>query len=736
VTASPGSIEELRLRVSGMTCAGCAASVQRAIESQPGVRSASVSVAGGMATVVGEDLRPERLVHVIRERGFDAEPVVRREAPSRLRSEIELHQIAHERQWRRRALTGLGIWAPLELLHLLAPPAPWLHWVMLAGATAVLATAGAGFYRSAWSAALRRTTNMDTLIAIGATTAFLFSLVVFGLNLRGLALDQPLYFTESAALLGIISLGHWLEARSTARAGSAVRDLLELQPDEAELAGDSGHPAGRKPSADVVPGDRILIRPGARVPVDGEVVEGRSSVDESLVSGESEPIAKIVGSAVVAGSVNLTGRMVIEATVDGHNTTVARIAELVQRAQASKADIQRLADRVCAIFVPAVLLVAALTMAGWWIAGEPVPGVIATATVLIISCPCALGLATPMAVMVGTGAASRRGILVKSAVALEAAGRATHVVFDKTGTLTRGRPTVTALHSEDGTIGEREMLALAASVERPSEHPIARAIVEEAVRRALAPLPVEGFEARPGEGVRGSVDGRMVEVVRDEATTCQVRVDGRRIGTLTVADDPWPDAARAIGELRRMGLAVTMLSGDRQAIAERIGAGLGLRGSEIRAEATPQSKSEFIEELSHRSARGVVMVGDGINDAAALSQADLGIAMASGTNIAIESAEVVIPSHQVTAVPQTIDIARRTLRTIRQNLFFAFLYNVCMIPAAGLGLLGVHGPILAALAMAGSDLTVIGNALWLRRGLACSARRRGDVHDHAHEQPH
>jgi Cu+-exporting ATPase len=549
--------------------------------------------------------------------------------------------------------------------------------------------------------------------------------VVLILQRTGAALEQPLYFTEAAALLGIISLGHWLEARSTARAGSAVRDLLELQPDRAELADDAGHAVGEKRSADVVPGDRILIRPGAAVPVDGTVVDGRSEVDESVVTGESIPVPKQEGDAVVAGSVNTAGRLVILATVDGHRTTVARIAEMVQRAQSSKARIQRLADRVCAVFVPAVLTIAAVTFLGWTAAGRLTEGVVAAVTVLIISCPCALGLATPMAVMVGTGAASRRGILIKSAAAIEQAGRALHVVLDKTGTLTEGRPVMSRALVEDPAWDETRLLQAAASVEAPSEHPVARAIVEAAAAREIPLRPVSDFHATAGHGVAGRVDDQLVEITRDDEATCQVLVEGRRVGSLTVADALRPDAADAVSALRSMGLSVSMLSGDRKTVAESVGTELGLDGDRIHAEATPQRKNELIAELRAEAPGGTVMVGDGINDAAALVRADLGIAMASGTNIAIESAEVVIPSHRVMAIPETIDLARRTVRTIRQNLFFAFIYNACAIPAAALGLLGVNGPIIAATAMAASDLTVIGNALRLRRALARSTVSRG-----------
>ena len=716
---------ELHLRVEGMSCAGCAASVQRAIEARPGVHSAAISVTEGRATIAGEHLDADEIVHAIQAAGYDAQVIDEMPAPAELRSEIEKRQANHERQWRFRAIVGLSVWAPLETLHWIGHwmgiHGAWMGWTMLIGATIVLATAGAGFYRSAWSALKRRTTNMDTLIAMGATTAYIFSLAVFIAQLFGRLHDQPLYFAESAALLGIISLGHWLEARATARAGSAVRELLELQPDEAEVISAAQEPK-RVLSAEVKPGDLILIRPGGRVPVDGIVIEGESDVDEAVVTGESMPVRKSANDTVVAGAMNTTGRLVIRAAVDGRHTTIARIAEMVQRAQSSKASIQRLADRIAAIFVPLVLTIAGLTLIGWTLAGDFTTGIIATVSVLIISCPCALGLATPMAVMVGAGAASKRGILIKSAMALETAGGAAHVIFDKTGTLTAGRPKVTHIET---SMPETELLRIAAAVEQPSEHPIARAIMQAAKEHAIILPTVEQFAAIPGEGVRGVVEGKSVEIIRDAQATCRVMIDGQFAGTMMIADQLRPDAGAVIAKLRVLNIEVFMLSGDRREIAESIAGELGISIANVVAEATPARKLEFVSQLAGKGgktrerpqSRSVVMVGDGINDAAALAQADLGIAMASGANIAIESADVVIPSDRVSAVAETIAIARKTLRTIKQNLFFAFFYNAAAIPAAALGLLGPYGPLIAAAAMGLSDITVIGNAIRLKRNL-------------------
>jgi Cu+-exporting ATPase len=707
--SNAGAIEQ-RFRVSGMTCAGCAAAVQKAILAQPGVDDASVSVLDGSAIVRGEGVEPETIVAAVKAKGYGAEPVVDAAAPGEFRSEIEHHHQHHERMWRYRAIIGLALWAPLEAMHFIAK---WQHWhhslwlelVMLAGATVVIGVAGWGFYESAIRAAMRRTTNMDTLIALGATTAYIYSAVVLFFRL-----EQSTYFAEASGLLGIVSLGHWFEARASAKAGSAVRELLELQPDEAErLRADGATEAIQ--SASVRPGDQLLVRPGGRIPVDGTVVDGESAVDESIVTGESLPVEKRPRDTVIAGSTNTTGRLVVEATVDGRNTTVARIADMVQRAQTSKAEVQRLADYISSIFVPVVIGISIATVLGWWVLVDDVPtGIVSAVTVLIISCPCALGLATPMAVMVGTGAASRRGILIKSAAALERAGRAKRVIFDKTGTLTAGRPAVMSISILDSRMTEDRVLALAAAAEQSSEHPVGRAIVEHARERGIAIPGASDFQALPGAGVRALVSGRTVEVMRDAEATAQVIVDGSRVATMTIADALRPDAGPAVDALRGEGIEVIMLTGDRAGVAREIGASLGLSDHEIIADASPQSKAQFA--AAH--AGDTIMVGDGINDAAALASAGVGVAMASGTNIAIESADVVIPGDRVRAIPELVQLSRATLRTIRQNLFFAFFYNAAAIPAAAFGILGEQGPLIAALAMGLSDITVIGNAVILK----------------------
>jgi Cu+-exporting ATPase len=701
-----------------MTCTGCAASIQRALEARDNVDSASVSFIAGTANVAGHLLQPGSIIEVIRGRGFEAELIDSTESVNEF-SEIERQQQSNERRWRHRAIVGMGLWVPLELLHWIATAmhwhGEWMLWVMFFGSLVIILFAGSEFYKSAGQAAIRGTTNMDTLISIGATTAFVYSTIVLLLKL-----EQPTYFAEAAGLLGIVSLGHWFEARASSRAGSAVRELLRMQPETSEIMSDDGS-VRIVSSLDVQRGWKMIVRPGGRIGVDGIVVEGQSAVDQSIVTGESIPVDKNPGDSVVAGSMNTTGRLIVKATVDGRNTTVARIAGLVQKAQTSRAPIQRLADQVAAIFVPTVLAIAALTLVGWYFAGDIPKGVIAAVTVLIISCPCALGLATPMAVMVGTGAASQRGILIRDAATLERLGRAERIVFDKTGTLTRGEPVVGAIEPE-GMYSRDELLRIAASVESPSEHPIAKAIVREAKAHGLALSPVDHFIAIPGRGVQGRIGSQNIIVERDVRTTSRVLVDGLCIGTLTLQDRLRVDAVDAVHRLNRLGMRVSMLTGDRRETAESIANELGIEAANVISEATPETKAAHVGSLGE----GVVMVGDGLNDAAALATSGLGIALASGTVVAIEAAAVVIPGDRVAAVPELIQLARESLRTIKQNLFFAFFYNALAIPVAAFGLLGPSGPLWAALAMGASDITVIGNALWLRRKLATLARR--DTH--------
>lgn len=697
-----------------MTCTGCAAGIQRALETRPEVTAASVSFAAGTAEIEGNNLETKSLIATVEGRGFQAE-LIPSSNEADVQSDIEKQQVANERTWRYRAIVGMGLWAPLELLHWISTAlhwhGPWMPWTMFIGSLVIIVFAGFEFYKSAWRAAVRGTTNMDTLISIGATTAFVYSTIVMFVGL-----DLPIYFAEASGLLGIVSLGHWFEARASANASSSVRELLRMQPETAEILQADGS-TKIIPSADVHKGWKLIVRPGGRIAVDGVVVEGESAVDQSIVTGESIPVDRRPGDSVVAGSMNTTGRLIVETSCDGRHTTVSRIAQMVQKAQTSRAPIQRLADQVSSFFVPTVLLIAFLTLVGWWLAGDFAKGIIAAVTVLIISCPCALGLATPMAVMVGTGAASQRGILIRNAESLERIGRATRIVFDKTGTLTIGRPVITEIKAIAGYT-EETLLQLAASVESPSEHPIAKAIVNEAKLRSLVLSPIANFIAIPGRGVQGVINGKSIVVDRDEQSTSRVVVDGICIGTLTLSDRLRDDAVSALLSLQRLGIKVSMLSGDKRSSTQDIADRLGLSSDNVIFEATPESKAATIRSLG----RDVIMVGDGLNDAAALAQSGLGVALASGTNVAMEAAAVVIPGDRVGAVPELVQLSRMTLRTIKQSLFFAFFYNALAIPLAAFGMLGESGPLWAAFAMGASDITVVGNALRLKAKLKASIK--------------
>jgi Cu+-exporting ATPase len=587
----------------------------------------------------------------------------------------------------------------------------WLSVAMLVGGSLSMALVGSGFWRSAWAVLRVGRSNMDVLIALGATTAYLASVVTFIAQRLGAFLEQPLWFSESAALLAIISVGHWLEAATTRRAGQAVRELLELQPERVERVGEHGT-VSQVSTVDIRPGERVRVRPGGRVPVDGSIESGTADLDESVITGESLPVSRGQGDAVFAGTMNLSGDLLVRSSVDGRATSLTRVALQVQRAQASRAPIQALADRVASVFVPVVLLIAGATLLGWGLRGDWSMGVLAATTVLIISCPCALGLATPMAIMVGAGESSLRGVLVKEAAALERAGRVNFAWFDKTGTLTRGAPRVDRIES-DGH--EASALALAAAAEAGSEHPVGRAIVELARARGIEVPMASDFQAVPGLGVRARVRGTLVEVLRDARASCVVRSDGQELARLHLSDEIRPEAAAVVDRLRAIGIEAGMLTGDGEGEASRVARLAGL--SKVRAGLMPADKAEILRATGASAA----MIGDGVNDAAALAESGLGIAMGGGVAVAGESAAVVLVAGRLSALPGLFEVGRATLRCIRQNLALAFVYNALAIPAAAFGWLGPHGPAVAAAAMALSDLSVLGNAARLKWSLA---RRR------------
>ncbi len=709
-------MDTIELKVDELNCAACSSAVEKALNSVDGVVSSSVSVATGRATITGNNLNGELLAKIATDAGYPSEVIDEGIDPAKLATEIETRQNKNASDWKRRAILGVSIWAPFEALHwsagFLGIEGSWVPWVMFLASTTSMILVGGGFFSSAIGAAKRFKTNMDTLITIGASSAYFFSLFIFiSEKIFGYDLGYPMYFMEAAALLAIISIGHWLEATSTAKAGSAIRELLKMQPDTAEVVAEDGSTT-KIATGEVCEGMRLLVRPGSRIPVDGLVVDGISEVDESIVTGEPLPRAKNIGDTLIAGSMNTTGQLILKTTVDGRHTTISRIAQLVTSAQSSKAGIQRIADKVSAIFVPIVLVIAAITVIAWGIAGDIETGFVSAVTILVISCPCALGLATPMAVMVAAGESSLRGILVKDASSLELAGKIVTVIFDKTGTLTQGKPVVATIESEN-QFSEEEILKYAASVETPSEHPIATAIVKEASNRNITVPSVSNFEATAGIGVHGIVDGKSVAVLRDNAATCKIELDGKVIGRITVTDAIRKEAKSTIAELQASGIDVHMLSGDRKETALSVAKEVGIKPENVHAEASPSDKTDIIASLLRPS----MMVGDGINDAAALAASDVGVAIASGTNVAMESAAIIIPANTIEATAESIHIAKDALTTIKQNLVFAFMYNVAAIPLAAFGVLGQNGPLIAAAAMGLSDITVIGNAIRLKHKL-------------------
>jgi Cu+-exporting ATPase len=774
------SSAEAALSVSGMNCASCVSHVTQAIAAVPGVQACDVNLARGRATVRFDAARstPEAIAAAVTDAGYPTAP----ESPGVAAADVEEqrlhHQMEHARQWARRAAVGFVLWLPFELLHwilYLLPPhaqpgmshAPahfWMNWVTFATATVALLYIGGAFYRSAWGAARRFTSNMDTLISLGATVAYAYSAVAFFGYLAGAWHTLPnLYFMEATGLLALISLGHWLEARAREKAGSAIRELLNLTPPLA-LRLDDLNQTHQTPVAELQVGDRVLVRPGDRIPIDGTVVDGRSSVDESMLTGEPIPVLRAPGDAVIGGTVNSDGRLTVRATKIGSTTALAQIVKLVERAQAAKPPVQQLADRIAAIFVPAVLGIALLTALGWY-AWAATHGWSAAATwatianavcsVLIIACPCALGLALPAAIMVGTGTGARRGILIRDIDALQKAETIDTVVLDKTGTITAGKPAVASVIAY-GDTPAAEILRLAAAAEQFSEHPLARSVVAAARQRQLNLPEPEGFTNDPGYGLSAEIEGKTLLVgshalllkhglaanVPFPQPASELSFNGATaapaghtlihlaekkgdavlpLGTISLSDPLKPDSAAAIAQLHRMGLRTVLLTGDNRATAEAIAGQVGI--DDIRAEVKPGQKAETILELQaglppatpsfvahHRPAK-VAMVGDGINDAPALAQADLGIAIGTGSDIAKEAGDIVLVSGSLTGIPAAIALSRATMRIIRQNLFLAFAYNVIAIPIAAFGLLN---PLIAAAAMALSDVSVLGNALRLR----------------------
>ncbi|HEY3134334.1 MAG TPA: heavy metal translocating P-type ATPase [Gemmatimonadaceae bacterium] len=724
--------------VTGMTCAACQARVQRALTAEPGVIDASVNLVTRSASVRYDPsaVNPERLIAAVRATGYDAELPVEREdvlaESSRLDSEI------HE----ARALAVKAIVSVLAGLVAMAVSMggmgdPAVNYSLLALTTVILVWAGRQIYRGAWNAVRHRSADMNTLVALGTGSAFVYSVIatiapnLFARN--GIAPD--VYYEAVIFIIGLVLAGRAIEARARRKTSDALRKLASLLPSTARVEINGSWMD--KPLADVHSGDLVLVRPGERIPVDGKVIDGASEIDESMLTGEPLPVAKTAGDTVVGGTLNTTGSFRYRATSVGADSVLARIVKLMRDAQASRAPIQRLADRVSAVFVPVVLGIAIVTFAVWYFTADvaALPRAVAAAvSVLIIACPCAMGLAVPTAVMVATGRGAELGLLIKGGEILQRAGDVDTVVLDKTGTVTEGTPTLESVVATD-TVGEDEILGVAASLERHSEHPVASAIVRAAGERRTRFDAVENFQSHTGSGVSGTVGGKTAAVgnvqlmrtlgiqmngaeqqlPRAGASELFVAVDRKIVGKITVADAVRASSRQAVESLRQLGVEVLLLTGDRLSAAQAVAKTAGIE--KVVAEVLPQQKVEEIRDLQ-QSGRVVAMVGDGINDAPALAQADVGVSMPKGTDIAIEASDIALMRSDLRSVPTAISLSRQTMATMRQNLFWAFVYNVIGIPIAAGVLYPITGlmlsPIIASAAMALSSVSVVTNSLRLR----------------------
>ena len=733
-------ISEHRLSIAGMSCAGCVASVEKALQAVTGVQSASVNFAEHTAQVSG-DVAVEELITAVKAAGYDAAELRGKEDEA----EKEVAELIYYRSLLRKAgvaglvgiplfVAGMAGWLPG-----LVNPSGRIFWLLMGLATlAVLIYSGSHFFVGAWKAMRLHNANMDTLIALGTGTAWIYSMVVVAFPTAVPTLAQHAYFEAAAIIIALINFGSALEMRARGKTSEAIKRLIGLQPKTARVLRDGQEVD--MPIEEVGLAETLRVRPGERIAVDGVIIDGHSSIDESMLTGEPLPVAKQKGDEVVAGTINGNGTFLYQSQRIGKDTVLAQIIEMVRQAQATKPAIGRLADKVAAIFVPAVMIIAVFTFLAWFNLGQSLGisyAIVATMTVLIIACPCALGLATPISIMVGVGRAASQGILIRNGEALQQAGRLTTVILDKTGTVTQGKPAITRLITMENR-SEEEVLQLAASLEAVSEHPLAQAVVQAAEARQLSLTPVKQFTATAGQGVNGKVNGKQIHIgnlqfmhansiktemsqvnaqaMADEAQTLMyVAQDKQLAGIIAVADPIKPDSAEAIQRLHNIGLKVVMLTGDNKLTAQAVAKQVGI--DEVIAEVQPQDKGRKVAELQRQN-HIVAMVGDGINDAPALAQADVGFAIGSGTDIAIESADITLMRGSVHGVADAIAISRATVRNIKQNLFGAFIYNSLGIPIAAGILYPVMGillnPMIAGAAMAMSSVTVVSNANRLR----------------------
>ena len=743
---------QLTLGIGGMTCASCVVHVERALKGVQGVVSAGVNLATERATVeyvpglVGiSDLR-----HAVEDAGYSVVAAFADDEDAATPRDLTAV--------RKKFVFSLMVAGAIMALSAIPSVADWfpfrLDFLFLTLATPVQFWAGKQFYTGAWGALKHRTSNMNTLIAVGTSVAYFYSVAVTIFHGSSFfeRYEPEAYFDTSTAIIGLVLLGKYLEARAKTRASNAIRALMGLQPSSARVI--RGNREMDIPIEDLAVGDLVVVRPGEKIPVDGEIVEGMSSVDESMLTGESLPLEKSPGSEVFGAAINTTGSFTFRATKVGRDTVLAQIISLVEEAQGSKAPIQRLADLISSYFVPAVISIAAAVFLIWFLIGpEPsyVSAIVTAVAVLIIACPCAMGLATPVAIMVGTGKGAQHGILIRSAEALERAHKIQTIVLDKTGTITMGTPSVTDVVATG--ISEEELLKLAASAERRSEHPLGEAIVAAATERELALEGPVDVRALPGFGIQARVNGqrlllgnialmnseglalngletRASDLSRQGKTVLFVAVNGDVKGIIAAADTLRPESKQAVAALHAQGLETVMLTGDNRRTAEAIARQVGIE--RVVAEVLPDDKANQVRTIQEQGVT-VAMVGDGINDAPALVQADVGIAIGTGTDVAMEAADITLMSGDLKGLSTAIALSKATMRTIRQNLFWAFAYNVALIPlAAGvlypafsggvpdilrpvLGEFGFLNPILAAAAMAISSVTVVANSLRLRR---------------------